>query len=397
VLDNWRIRHWECRQAERLAIKRNLDGAARAHFKGGDVPDCPAGCPGSKDEQEHWLLICKGLEGVRNEGWKLVEEEVGEWVRELSVVEQHLLMAGRIPERVEKLMGLKGKVKPGESVVHALGRLQAGMVKFGITVVAARRARKDMGLGGEGREMEGVEQVLCLCCGEPAGGRMCGDCQGDLDTAMREGRCMNCGVEEAGEGLCQRCEDEEEGGGSLEASEEEFGFEAGMGICALCGNETEQGRCKQCDSVLGEGLQEGMVEQPKPRERLSRIIDRIAGITCRETGEVVRVYIEMGRDEDATIDCLGIPREGAPSPDRATQWARGEEEARRLHAEFVGLLQEEVLKVERLRSIVGLAAGFGKGGKRRLPGEYARVMRRTQRGVREQICGGLVEGWDEDI
>ncbi len=97
VLDNWRIRHWECRQAERLAIKRNLDGAARAHFRGGDVPACPAGCPGCKDEQEHWLLVCRGLEGVRNKGWKLVEEEVGDWVRELSVVEQHLLMAGRIP------------------------------------------------------------------------------------------------------------------------------------------------------------------------------------------------------------------------------------------------------------------------------------------------------------
>ena len=65
-------------------------------------------------------------------------------------------------------------------------------------------------------------------------------------------------------------------------------------------------------------------------------------------GEVVRVYIEEGRDEDATIDSLGVPREGAPSPDRATQWARGEGEARRLHAEFEGLLREEELKVERL-------------------------------------------------
>ena len=74
---------------------------------------------------------------------------------------------------------------------------------------------------------------------------------------------------------------------------------------------------------------------------------------------------------------------------------RGEEETRRMHAEFEGLIAEEELKVARLRTIVGLVAGVGKDGKRRLPGEFARVLKRSPRGVLEQICGGLVEGWDE--
>ena len=101
VLDNWRIRPWECKNAERLAIKRLLDGAARAHFRGEKhVPRCPCGV--GDDEQEHWLLLCHGVAAVREEWWGKVENEVGGWVRLLTVKEQHLLMAGRIPVKAER-------------------------------------------------------------------------------------------------------------------------------------------------------------------------------------------------------------------------------------------------------------------------------------------------------
>ena len=60
VMDNWRLRPRECKNAERLAIKRILDGAARAHFRGEErIPLCPCGV--SVDEQEYWLLRCHGV------------------------------------------------------------------------------------------------------------------------------------------------------------------------------------------------------------------------------------------------------------------------------------------------------------------------------------------------
>ena len=74
VMDNWRLRPRECKNAERLAIKRILDGAARAHFRGEEhIPLCPCGV--RVDAQEHWLLRCHGVATEREERWEKVESE----------------------------------------------------------------------------------------------------------------------------------------------------------------------------------------------------------------------------------------------------------------------------------------------------------------------------------
>ena len=81
VLCNWRILPWLCKQAERMATKRILDGAARAHFnKTGEVCKCPY-CGGALDEQIHWLLDCVGLARRREEEWSKVVASVGGWIR----------------------------------------------------------------------------------------------------------------------------------------------------------------------------------------------------------------------------------------------------------------------------------------------------------------------------
>ena len=75
VLDNWRIRPWECKNAARLAIKRLLDGAARAHFRGEKhIPMCPCGV--GVDEQEHWPLLCHGVATVREEWWGKMQSKM---------------------------------------------------------------------------------------------------------------------------------------------------------------------------------------------------------------------------------------------------------------------------------------------------------------------------------
>ena len=77
VQENWRVQPWEVKQAERLAIRRLLDGAARAHFRGEQsVPPCP-GCRHGKDEQEHYLLVCPALGKLRDKWWGEVMQEVG--------------------------------------------------------------------------------------------------------------------------------------------------------------------------------------------------------------------------------------------------------------------------------------------------------------------------------
>ena len=64
VLENWRLRPWESKNAERLATKRVFGSAARVHFKGrGKARMCPCGT--NIDEQEHWLLVCHGLAPIR--------------------------------------------------------------------------------------------------------------------------------------------------------------------------------------------------------------------------------------------------------------------------------------------------------------------------------------------
>ena len=155
-----------------------------------------------------------------------------------------------------------------------------------------------------------------------------------------------------------------------------------------------EGDCPQCDRLLR------ILRKTKNyKQRFSKIIERIAEVTGVTKERATRHYIDLGRDEDATIDSLGIPREGAPSPDRASQWARGEEETRRVHREFEQLLGERVLNVGKLRSIAGLAVGFGQDGKRRFPGEFGRVVnaRRILREVLERICRGSADGGERDL
>eukprot|EP00661_Eupelagonemidae_sp_cell13_P023983 gene23983-biopygen19381 len=80
VHDNWRLLPWEGKHAERLTIRRILDGAARAHIakpKLERVPPCPC-CRGGQDEQEHWLLRCPAMQEQREAAWGKVVNEVGE-------------------------------------------------------------------------------------------------------------------------------------------------------------------------------------------------------------------------------------------------------------------------------------------------------------------------------
>ena len=78
---------------------------------------------------------------------------------------------------------------------------------------------------------------------------------------------------------------------------DEFGDEAQMGYCSLCGDLLEEGGCRQCAAVmgvtarLGEGLRE-------PRERLSKIVERMMIVTGRDKETVVRTYIAQGRGEE---------------------------------------------------------------------------------------------------
>ena len=81
-------------------------------------------CGVSVDAQEHWLLRCHGVATEREERWEKVESEVGGWVRLLTVKEQHLLMAGRIPVKAQKRMWWKGVQRQNETQEQAMLRLQ---------------------------------------------------------------------------------------------------------------------------------------------------------------------------------------------------------------------------------------------------------------------------------
>ena len=78
-------------------------------------------------------------------------------MRGLLEMDLHLMMAGRIPTGGEKLVRAKGKIRVGETLQGALGRLQAAMVKFGTHMVGARRAMGGMGLARPGGGDEGGE------------------------------------------------------------------------------------------------------------------------------------------------------------------------------------------------------------------------------------------------
>ena len=166
VMQNWRVRPWQRKYATKLVTKRFLDGAARNHFlKRQRIAACPhPDCKGGIDEQEHWLLVCPGLEVQRKKGWKKVYREVGEWIKELTIREHHLLMAGLMPQEAKKIMRLKGKIRPGESAEQAVGRLQAAMTAFGADMIEARKERGDLNLGGDAWRRGDMNR--CGRCGE---------------------------------------------------------------------------------------------------------------------------------------------------------------------------------------------------------------------------------------
>eukprot|EP00661_Eupelagonemidae_sp_cell13_P013958 gene13958-biopygen15629 len=143
---NWRLNHWEIKCAERLAIRRVLDGAARAHFlKLPKIQLCPC-CRNAPDEQEHWLLQCPAMNGQRNAQWEKISTQFGEWVQKLEITAQHLLLSGRLPEKAANEMKYKGKFRVLESISQALERLQAAMVKFGVAMLELRKSVGGMGL-----------------------------------------------------------------------------------------------------------------------------------------------------------------------------------------------------------------------------------------------------------
>ncbi len=88
---------------------------------------------------------------------------------------------------------------------------------------------------------------------------------------------------------------EELDGGVVDQGEED-----GMGICGHCGERYEGGGCDQCRALVGE---------TGPRyaqgERLSSIVARMETVTGRDKRTVLEKYIEMGRDETATIVLWG--------------------------------------------------------------------------------------------
>ncbi len=132
-----------------------------------------------------------------------------------------------------------------------------------------------------------------------------------------------------------------------EGGMEDPGEEDGMGICGYCGERYEGGGCDQCRALVGETGQ-----RYAQGERLSSIVARIETVTGRDKRTVLKTYIEMGRDETATIDTLGIkaePREkDRPSPVRPSREAllreMIEEEARRFYNEFKDLMGRDTWK-----------------------------------------------------
>ena len=154
---------------------------------------------------------CKNTRGMVEKG--TVEDEVGGWVRLLTVREHHLLMAGKIPVKAQKLMRWKGTQRQNETREQAIMRLQAVMVKFGAAMVEVRRARGDLGLGEVGGRGDVPQCAECgrddvyIPCGdaEKGGPRQCQACHQKLMRMADGEQCMMCGGDTEGGGVCRAC------------------------------------------------------------------------------------------------------------------------------------------------------------------------------------------------
>lgn len=134
------------------------------------------------------------------------------------------------------------------------------------------------------------------------------------------------------------------------------------------------------------------------------VIGMLQEVTGRCEADVVGMYIESRGDHSATVDSLGVreePREERrPSPDRGTQERMQRELIRqdreRLCQRFASLLDAERRDLRKLRDVVSLVVGDGEGGKRCLPGAFAEEIRRRRVGREEvgSVCEGLVEQWE---
>ena len=118
-------------------------------------------------------------------------------------------------------------------------------------------------------------------------------------------------------------------------------------------------------------------------------------------------YIELGRDELATIDVLGIPEEprekDRPSPDRDSRQMLLNEmieaEAKRFYGEFVELMNQTPRRLRRLREMVERVRGRSPPEKNKLPGKYKDVIHKAlpSREDLEAICEGLIDDWEKEL
>ncbi len=214
-------------------------------------------------------------------------------------------------------------------------------------------------------------------------------------------RCMLCGGDTEGGGACAACMQEADVM-ELDEDMEDPGEGDGMGVCGYCGETCEGGGCDQCRTLLGE---------TGPRyaqgERLSSIIARIKEVTGKDMHTALRTYLEVGRDEVAAIDAIGIPEEprerNRPSPDRESRQELLNEmieaEARRFYSEFKELMGQTPRKLRRLREMVERVRGRGPPRGNRLPKEYEKVIHEAEPSlaVLEEMCEGLIEEWGEEL
>ena len=218
-----------------------------------------------------------------------------------------------------------------------------------------------------------IEQQDCLMCGGPTeGGAMCGSCMEDAEEV------------EVGEGFEDPAEEE------------------GLGICELCGGTYDEGVCIQCSALLGE-----TGRRYAQGERLSSIVARMEEVTGQSKKKVLMKYLELGRDEVATIDALGIPEEprekDRPSPDRDSRQAllidMIQAEAKRFYGKFIDLMKQTPRRLRRLREMVERVRGRNPPMKNKLPRGYVDVIHKAlpSREDLEAMCEGLIDDWEGEL
>ena len=143
------------------------------------------------------------------------------------------------------------------------------------------------------------------------------------------------------------------------------------------------------------------------RRTAVQYITKVEQVTGRDKRTMVRAYLEMGRDEVATIDVLGIkeePRErDRPSPDRPSREALLKEmieaEAKRFYREFKDLMGQHPRRLRRLREMVERVRGRKPPRDKKLPKEYEDIIHQElpSREDLKAMCEGLIEDWEAEL